>query len=143
MTKNKTTQTTSSVEEYILSIKDEKKQTAFAKLIQLINKETGLPPVMWGTSIVGFGSYNYKYESGRKGTAPLTGVSARANAISLYIGSEYEEREKLLSTLGKYKLGGGCLYIQKLEDIDTTVLLKIIHNSIQERQKNMFVESMH
>ena len=88
---------------------------------------------MWGPAIVGFGSYSYKYESGREGTAPLAGISARANAITLYVGSDYDNREKLLATLGKHKLGGGCLYIQKLADIDTAVLLQIVHNSITRR----------
>ena len=68
---------------------------------------------MWGTSIVGFGSYHYKYESGREGDAPLAGVAARANAITLYLGSEFNDRDALLAKLGKYKTGKGCLYIQK------------------------------
>jgi len=135
MAKNKTTQTTASVEGYIERIADEKKQADVAAIIQLIAGHTGLEPAMWGPAIVGFGSYSYQYESGREGTAPLAGISARANAITLYIGSEFDNREKLLAALGKHKLGGGCLYIQKLEDIDTAVLLEIIENSIARRKK--------
>ena len=135
MAKNKTTQTTASVEGYIERIADEKKQADVAAIIQLIAGHTRLEPAMWGPAIVGFGSYSYQYESGREGTAPLAGISARANAITLYIGSEFDNREKLLAALGKHKLGGGCLYIQKLEDIDTAVLLEIIENSIARRKK--------
>ena len=133
MAKNKTTQTTASVEGYIEKIADEKKRADVAALVQLIAGHTALEPTMWGPAIVGFGSYSYKYESGREGTAPLAGISARANAITLYVGSDYDNREKLLATLGKHKLGGGCLYIQKLADIDTAVLLQIVHNSITRR----------
>ena len=135
MAKNKTTQTTASVAGYIEKIADEKKRADVATLIQLITGQTGLEPAMWGPAIVGFGSYSYKYESGREGTAPLAGIAARSNAITLYIGSEFDNREKLLKALGKHKLGGGCLYIQKLEDIETTVLLKIVENSIARRKQ--------
>ena len=85
---------------------------------------------MWGTAIVGFGSYHYKYESGREGDAPLAGLSPRANAITLYF-SNAKEKPDLLKKLGKHKMGGGCIYIQKLEDIDTGTLTKLVDNSIK------------
>jgi hypothetical protein len=90
---------------------------------------------MWGTSIVGFGSYHYHYESGREGDAPLAGIASRANAIVFYLSSNFEQRDELLRRLGKHKTGGGCLYIQKLEDIDTGVLAKIVKNAIKDRKK--------
>ena len=90
---------------------------------------------MWGTAIVGFGSYHYKYESGREGDAPLTGLAARANSITLYLGSEFEKREELLSKFGKHKVSGGCVHIQKIEDIDTSVLTKMVKNSIAQIKK--------
>ncbi|CAN5264492.1 hypothetical protein BH11BAC6_BH11BAC6_13850 [soil metagenome] len=90
---------------------------------------------MWGTSIVGFGSYHYKYESGREGDAPLTGLASRANAITLYLGSNFDEREELLAKFGKHKIGGGCVHIQKLLDIDITILIKMVKNSIAHRKK--------
>ena len=85
---------------------------------------------MWGTSIVGFGSYHYKYESGREGDMPLVGFSPRANAITFYLSGVKEEVE-MLKKLGKHKMGGGCVHIQKLEDIDTGVLMKMVKKSIK------------
>ncbi|MBI3512250.1 MAG: DUF1801 domain-containing protein [Bacteroidetes bacterium] len=117
-------------------IKDVKRRSDCSALIELIAKNTKLEPKMWGTSIVGFGTYHYKYESGREGDAPLTGIASRANAIVLYLGSIFEKRDELLSKLGKHKLGGGCLYIQKLGDVDVNVLAKMIKNSLRQREKD-------
>lgn len=128
--KNKTVETNNSVPAYLNKIADEKKRKDFKTLVDLIAKATGLEPKMWGTAIVGFGSYHYKYESGREGDAPLTGLSARVNAIVLYLGSEFEKREELLAKFGKHKVGGGCVYVQKLEDIDTVILIKMVKNSV-------------
>lgn len=135
MAKNKTIETQNSVAGFLKTITDEKKRKDFSAIINLITKLTGLEPKMWGTSIVGFGSYHYKYESGREGDAPLTGIAARANAITLYLGTEFDKREELLSKFGKHKIGGGCIYIQKLEDIDTGVLTKMVKNSIAHTKK--------
>jgi nucleoid DNA-binding protein len=135
MAKNKTTETQNSVAAFLKTIKEEKRRKDFSAIIDLITKQTGLEPKMWGTAIVGFGSYHYKYESGREGDAPLTGIAARANAITLYLGSEFSKREELLSKFGKHKIGGGCIHIQKLEDIDTGILTKMIKNSIAHRKK--------
>jgi len=135
MAKNKTTETKNSVADFIKKISDEKKRKDFSTIIQLITKHTGLEPKMWGTSIVGFGSYHYKYESGREGDAPLAGIASRANAITLYLGSEFDKRTELLSKFGKHKIGGGCIHIQKLEDIDTAILIKMVKNSIEHRKK--------
>lgn len=90
---------------------------------------------MWGTGIVGFGSYHYKYESGREGDAPLAGLASRANAITLYLGGDYDEKEDLLQKLGKYKMSKGCIYIQKLQDINQDVLGKMIIHSIEHYKK--------
>lgn len=130
MAKNKTTETKASVAGFLATLKDEKKSKDCAVLIALIAKATAFEPKMWGASIVGFGSYHYKYESGREGDAPLVGLSPRANAITVYL-SNVKEKEELLKKLGKHKTGGGCIYIQKLEDIDTTVLIKMVENSIK------------
>src|SRR5664279_754223 len=135
MAKNKTVETDDSVKAYLKSIKDEKKRNDFSAIVELITKQTGLEPKMWGTSIVGFGSYHYKYESGREGDAPLTGIASRANAIILYLGSNFNKREELLSKFGKHKIGGGCIHIQKIEDIDTGILIKMVKNSIVQRKK--------
>ena len=135
MTKNKTTETENSVATFLTTIADDKKRTDVSAIIDLISKHTGFEPKMWGTGIVGFGSYHYKYESGREGDAPLTGIAARANAITLYLTSTFDKREELLSKFGKHKTSKGCVYIQKLEDIDTGILIKMVKNSIQYYQK--------
>jgi hypothetical protein len=135
MAKNKTIETQASVAEFLTAITDDKKRKDFSVIIELITKQTGLEPKMWGTSIVGFGSYHYKYESGREGDAPLTGIASRANAITLYLGSNFDKREELLSKFGKHKIGGGCIHIQKIEDIDTGILIKMIKKSIAHRKK--------
>ncbi len=135
MAKNKTVETQNSVAGFLTTIKDEKRRKDFAAIIDLITEHTRLEPKMWGTSIVGFGMYHYKYESGREGEAPLAGMASRANAITFYLGSNFDKREELLSKFGKYKSGKGCLYIQKLEDIDTGILAKMVKNSIKHTKK--------
>jgi nucleoid DNA-binding protein len=135
MAKNKTIETRESVAGFLATIKDEKRRKDCSAIIDLITEQTGLEPKMWGTSIVGFGSYHYKYESGREGDAPLTGLASRANAITLYLVSDFEGREELLSKFGKYKTDKGCVYIQRLEEIDTSILIKMVKKSIQYYQK--------
>lgn len=134
--KNKTTETKASVSKFIAAIKDEQRRKDFTTLAGMIEKQTGFEPKMWGTAIVGFGSYHYKYESGREGDAPLTGLASRANAITLYIANT-REKEKLLPKLGKHKTGKSCVYIQKLEDIDTNVLMKMVKAGVEHmKDKN-------
>src|SRR5690349_11253890 len=101
MAKNKTVETSNSVTAYLKVIPDEKRRKDCTTLVELFSKQTGLEPKMWGSSIVGFGTYHYKYESGREGDAPLTGLSSRANAIVLYLGSGFDQRDELLKKLGK------------------------------------------
>lgn len=135
MAKNKTIETQESVAAFIKAITDEKKRKDFSTIIDLIAKHTKLEPKMWGTSIVGFGSYHYKYDSGREGDAPLAGVSARANSITFYLGSSFDKKEELQAKLGKHKVSGGCFHIQKLADIDSSILLTMVKNSIAFRRK--------
>jgi len=135
MAKNKTIETKNSVAAFLKTITDEKKRKDFSVIISLITEHTGLEPKMWGTSIVGFGSYHYIYESGREGDAPLTGIAPRTNAIVIYLTASFDKREELLSKFGKYKSSKGCIYIQNLEDIDTAILIKMIKNSIAYYRK--------
>ena len=135
MAKNKTIETQNSVAAFLTTITDGKKRKDCSAIIDLITEHTGLEPKMWGTSIVGFGIYYYKYESGREGNAPLAGIASRANAITLYLGSNFDKREELLSKFGKHKTGKGCIYIQKIEDIDISVLIKMVKNSIEHKKK--------
>lgn len=132
---NKTTETKVPVASFLKTIKDEKRRKDCSVIIDLITKHTGLEPKMWGTSIVGFGSYHYKYESGREGDAPLTGIASRANSITLYLGTSFDKSEELLLKFGKHKVSGGCIHIQKLEDIDTGVLIKMVKNSVAQKKK--------
>ena len=133
--KNKTIETKSSVHAFVKKIGNEKKRSDFSALLKLISKDTKLEAKMWGTAIVGFGSYHYKYESGREGDAPLVGIASRASSITLYLGCDFEKSEELLDKLGKHKMSGGCLHIQKLEDINTNVLSKMVKASVAHRKK--------
>lgn len=92
---------------------------------------TGFDPKMWGPTIIGFGTYHYKYASGHEGDAPLIGFSPRKAAISLYVYSQTEENKHLLEDLGKFKMGKACIYVKKLSDINISVLQKISETSIE------------
>ncbi len=135
MAQNKTIENKKSVSVFISKIKDEKRRKDFLAISDLITTQTGREPKMWGTGIVGFGTYHYKYESGREGDAPLVGIASRVNAITLYLGSTFDKREELLSKFGKHKMSGGCIHIQKLEGIDTKILTKMLKNAIRYRKK--------
>ena len=133
--KNKTTETKESVAAFIKTIKDEQKRKDFAAIVALVTKEIKMEPKMWGPAIVGFGSYHYKYDSGREGDAPLFGMAARASSITLYLGSEFDKREELIAKFGKHKISGGCFHVKQLQDIDTGTLIKMVKNSIAHRKK--------
>jgi hypothetical protein len=131
MAKNKTTETSVNVHEFISSIKDETKRKDSLMLIELIKNQSGHEPKMWGPSIVGFGKYHYKYDSGREGDGPLIGFSPRASALTLYLSGQFENRDELLGKLGKHKTDKGCIYIKKLSDISITTLGEMITNHIK------------
>jgi len=131
MPKNKTTETSSSVDAFVKSVKDEGRRNDSVELIRLLKKQTGLQPKMWGPSIVGFGSYHYKYESGRDGDSPLVAFSPRASALTLYLSGHFEKRDELLKELGKYKTGKGCIYIKALADINIETLKTMVNNHIK------------
>lgn len=133
-TKNKTIENNNSIEVFLKKITDTKRRKDIAAILLAIEKKTKITPKMWGSSIVGFGSFHYKYESGREGDAPLVALASRASAITFYLG-DFENKEALFSKLGKHKLGKGCLYIKNLEDVDIAILIKIIQGSITHRKK--------
>ncbi|MRX38156.1 DUF1801 domain-containing protein [Flavobacterium sp. LC2016-23] len=135
MAKNKTTETQSSVVDFINAVEDSTKRNDSFELVELMQQQTGFEPKMWGTSIIGFGSYHYKYASGHEGDAPLVAFSPRKAAISLYSYLAPEHREALLSKFGKHKSGKGCIYIQKIADIDVEVLKKMIALSVENLNK--------
>ena len=131
MAKNKTTETGNSVREFISSVEDENKRKDGFALVQLLEQQTGLQARMWGSGIIGFGTYHYRYESGHEGDAPLVAFALRKNAIVLYLDPEFPEREALLQQLGKHKTGKGCVYLNKLADADEAVLSGLVTTSIK------------
>jgi hypothetical protein len=135
MAKNKTTETTYNVTHFINTVEDERKRNDAFELLKIIQEVTRFEPKMWGTAIIGFGSYHYKYASGHEGDAPLVGFSPRKDAISVYLYSSFENKDILLSKFGKYKTGKGCIYIKKLADIDLEILKQMISTSVNELQK--------
>jgi hypothetical protein len=128
---NKTVATAVDPHDFIEDLEDATKRKDSKELIELIQSATGKPPKMWGPSIVGFGKYRYKYESGREGEICLIGFSPRKPALVLYLGFALEQKE-LMAKLGKYKTGKGCLYIKQLDDIDRKVLKQLVTKSVAE-----------
>jgi hypothetical protein len=131
MAKNKTTETEVSVKDFIDRVEDETKRDDSYRIIKMMKEATGFEPKMWGPSIIGFGSYHYKYASGHEGDAPLIGFSPRKPQIVLYFSQDFENREKLLKEFGKHKSSKGCVYIKKLEDVDEGILKKMIALSVK------------
>jgi hypothetical protein len=135
MAENKTKATQASVDSYLAAIEDESRRKDCEVLAKLMTRATKQQPKMWGTSIVGFGSYHYKYESGREGDSCLTGFSSRKGDISLYLVASVLEKEELLSKLGKHKVGKGCLYLRKLGDVDLKILEQLVVGTVAERKR--------
>jgi hypothetical protein len=127
----KTTPNHRSVKAFLDSIDDEKKRQDSYRILELMKQVTGEEAQMWGDSIVGFGSYHYKYASGREGDWFLTGFSPRKQAITLYIMAGFDQYEALMNQMGKYKTGKACLYIKKLEDINTQTLRELVKQSVE------------
>ena len=132
--KNKTAATSADPIAFIDKVKNEGKRKDSHELVAMMQDITGEPPKMWGPSIVGFGTYHYVYESGREGDVCVTGFSPRSGAIVVYLGPGIDNTE-LMSKLGKHKHGKGCLYINKLDDVDRKVLRKLIEHSIATVRK--------
>jgi hypothetical protein len=135
MAKNKTKETDASVDRYLAAIKDEARRKDCEALAKLMARATKHPPKMWGSSIVGFGSYHYKYESGREGDICLVGFSSRKGDISLYGLNAAPSHETLIPKLGKHKTGKGCLYVRSLGDIDLEVLEKLVADAAAAKKR--------
>lgn len=131
----KTKETENSVIEFIEAVENTKKREDAYKLLDIFTETSGFPAKMWGPSIIGFGSYHYKYETGHEGDAPLVGFSPRKAKISLYFATGDKKREELLETFGKHTSGKACVYINKVSDIDVDVLKDLINQSITFLQK--------
>lgn len=131
MATNKTTETSANVNDFINQITDEIKRNDAFRLVDIFSNQTGFEAKLWGPSIIGYGSYHYKYASGHEGDAPLIAFSPRASAISLYLHLPAEQREDLLQRLGKTKSAKGCIYVKKLTDINIEVLNELIDISMK------------
>ena len=131
--KAKTTETKNSVSGFVKKIEDKQRQKDCFAIIEIMKKQSGFEPKMWGPAIIGFGSYHYKYESGHEGDAPLVGFSPRKTEFALYIAN-FDGKEALLKSFGKHKTAKACVYIKKLEDINVEVLKKMITGSIKHYQ---------
>jgi hypothetical protein len=136
-TKNKTAETKVNVTDFINSFvdKEQKKQDSF-RLIELMREWSGFEPKMWGPTIIGFGTYHYKYASGHEGDAPLIGFSPRKAEFSLYVISPGNENKKLLGKLGKYKMGKSCIYFKKLDDLNLDTLESLSKSAIKYIKEN-------
>lgn len=134
MSENKTKPTQANVANYFAGIKDDIRRKDCETLARLMTKVTKEKPRMWGTSIVGFGSHRYKYESGREGETCLVGFSSRKSDISIYGLRSARDHAALLSQLGKHKTGKGCLYIRTMSDVDPKVLERLIAGSVAEKR---------
>lgn len=118
-----------SVDEFLNSVEDDKRKEDSKIVMEMMGYVTGEKPTMWGTSIIGFGEYHYKYESGREGDFFIVGLSPRKQGLSIYIMDGFTRYESLMKKLGKYKTGKSCLYIKNLEDVDQGILKDLIGES--------------
>ena len=130
----KTKPTTVTVESYLAAIADDTRRSDCRVLTNLMQQLSGCPPVMWGTGIVGFGTYHYTYDSGHAGDSCLIGYASRKGDISIYLLSGYEsdETNALLAQLGRYKTGKACLYVRRLADVHLPVLEQLITHSLAD-----------
>lgn len=136
MAENKTQPTTLSPAKFIDAQEDPQRRKDCRQLMKMMKEATGAKPVMWGPSIIGFGTYHYKYASGREGDGLIVGFSPRKRDLSLYLTCDLTEYADLLARLGKHKRGKGCLYVKKLEDIDLDVLQQMIRHSVEQTRRN-------
>lgn len=130
MYEQKTKETDADVLEFIESVDSPKKREDAYRLLEIFEQTSGYAAKMWGDSIIGFGSYHYRYATGHEGDAPLVGFSPRKAKISLYFATGDEDRQALLDDFGKHTSGKACVYINKVDDIDVDVLNKLITRSI-------------
>jgi hypothetical protein len=138
MAELKTKRNEGNVKAFLDSVPDEKKREDSYTILKLMKQVTGTEPEMWGESIIGFGNYRYKYESGREGDWFLTGFSPRKQNLTLYIMSGFDEYNQLLGQLGKHTTGKACLYIKKIDDVNMAVLKELVKKSV-EHMKNSAV----
>jgi hypothetical protein len=135
MAEPKTKPTKQSVTAFLKTVTDAQKREDAVAVIEMMRTATKADPVMWGTSIIGFGSYRYKYATGREGDWPIVGLSPRKQNLTLYIMAGFAQHEDLLAKLGKHSTGASCLYIKRLSDIDLPTLKELITQSVAAMKK--------
>ena len=135
MAKLKTRPTKVSADSHIASIANEEQRNDARALVALMRKVTKQEPRMWGPSIVGFGSYHYKYASGHEGDSALTGFAVRGRELVVYIAEDFEGRDALLARLGKHRTGKVCVYFRRLADVDRRVLETLVARSIADTKR--------
>lgn len=135
MAELKTKKNNSDVDAFLNAIPDERKRNDAFAILEIMKRATGLQPKMWGTSIVGFDEYHYKYDSGHEGDMCLIGFSPRKQNLTLYITYNFDKFAALFNKLGKHKTSKACLYINKLDDVDTKVLEKLIEACYKDAVK--------
>lgn len=136
MAKNKTEPTVVDPDEFVAAVEHNTRRGDAEVLMQLMRRVTGCEPKMWGPSIIGFGRYHYKYDSGHEGDSMITGFSPRKANMVLYIMPGYDDLADELARLGKHKMGKSCLYVNKLADIDMAVLEEIVAGGVVKMRKN-------
>jgi hypothetical protein len=126
MAEPKTTRGDQSVAEFLSAVADPRRRADAEAACALMTEATGAEPAMWGTSIVGFGAYHYRYASGREGDWPAVGLSPRKQALTIYLSAGFDAYEELLGRLGPHSTGKSCLYVKRLADVDQGVLRELI-----------------
>ena len=132
MSQNKTTATQASVETFLQGVKDPRRRADALQLTSLLKSVSGHEPVMWGPSIVGFGTRHYRYETGREGDTPAVSFSPRSNALALYINGATDVHADLLAAVGKHTTGKSCVYVKSLADIDEAALARLVEASLAD-----------
>ena len=135
MAELKTRPTEADVDAYLDSVEDERRREDARTVCEMMQKITRRQPVLWGSSIIGFGTYSYEYANGSRGDWPLTGVSPRKQALTIYVMSGFDEYDELLAALGPHKTGRSCLYIRNLAKVDQKVLARLIRKSVAHLRK--------
>jgi len=136
MTENKTQVTDVEPRDFIAAVEHPTRRADAMVLLEMFQRVTGCEPKMWGPTIIGFGRYRYRYESGREGEFLLTGFSPRKSSLVVYVLPGYTEIDEQLAALGKHKIGKSCLYINKLADVDLAVLERIVSDGVAEMRRD-------
>ena len=135
MAEPKTKPNSTNVKAFLNKVPDEKRREDAFRIVEMMEEITGEKPKMWGKSIVGFGFYHYKYESGREGDSPIIAFSPRKQDLTLYLMYGYDQWGELMAKLGKHRSGKSCLYIKRLSDVHEPTLKKLIRESVKQMRK--------